>query len=127
MKQAEKMENRRAMQRFFLNLVSIVKVSEEKRELKSKYQYAIAENICAGGVYLRTFQPLGLNTKVMIELFLPVQEYLFPVQKNISLIKVSGTVIRSENAGMAVKFDKEYSRSEERRVGKECDTGCNPE
>ncbi len=105
------MENRRAMQRFYLHLMSIVNVNSEKPESKMNSQYAVAENICAGGVYLRAIQPLGLNTKVKVEIFLPVQEYMISMYKNISLIKISGKVVRKDDAGMAIEFDKNYSIS----------------
>lgn len=74
-------------------------------------QYAVAENICAGGVYLRIFEPLKLHTKVKVEIFLPMQEYMLSMYKSISLIKLSGKVVRKDHCGMAVEFDKDYSIS----------------
>lgn len=103
------MENRRAMQRFILKLVSIVSVDGENPEIKMNHQYAIAENICAGGVYLKTCKPLELKTRVKIKVFLPVPKNTVPFYKNISLIKVAGEVVRNDVFGMAVKFDKKYS------------------
>ncbi len=91
-----------------MNLVSLIRVLDDDNGPEIK-KYAVTENVCAGGVYLRTCQPLDLQAKVFIEIFLPVRDYKIAMKIKFSIIRISGRVIRRNGEGMAIEFDKEYS------------------
>ncbi len=62
-------------------------------------------NICEGGAFFNTNQALPIGTYVDINLRLPFNK------KRGTQLKLKGSVIRIEESGMAVRFDKkcEYS------------------
>ena len=92
------------MERFSLELKARVSLKSNNRD--QKWVDVLTRNICAGGTFLRTRQPFPVGARVNLEVFLPLREKK-PSLKN-SLIKISGVVIRSEEAGMALRFDDEY-------------------
>ena len=101
------MENRRAMERFKLNLLSFVRAESQDSEFE-KPNFMIASNICSDGAFLKTDEPMELDTRVQVDFFLVIPG-LDPEMKNrISLVEVVGRVIRLEKEGMAVQFDKGY-------------------
>ena len=78
-----------------------------------------AENISAGGVFLRTRRPLTMAGKVTVEFLLAVDElrklkFILSVEALRQLkgdrvwVKASGVVIRQEASGAAVIFDQNY-------------------
>jgi hypothetical protein len=67
----------------------------------------ISRDVCAGGAFFLTKQPLESGTKVMINMFL--NHVRHTIKK--TSIKISGTIIRTEQKGMAVRFDKNYKIS----------------
>lgn len=101
------MENRRAMERFNLNLPSFVRKESENSEF-GKPIFMIASNICSDGAFLKTDEPLALDTRVQVGFFLLIKGLNPAVKKRISLVEVAGKVIRLEKEGIAVKFDKGY-------------------
>ncbi len=66
-----------------------------------------SENICSGGVFLKTCEPLGLNTPVQVNFFLVVNSRTSS-KKRVSVVKVNGEVIRREKYGMAVRFGDNF-------------------
>ena len=70
----------------------------------------ITKNICSDGAFLLTDKPLQVGTKVKVALYLSIGGAAMKTARK-SLINVSGEVIRAEEAGMAVRFDKKFTIS----------------
>ena len=68
-----------------------------------------AKNISSKGAYIALEPALPEGKHVRIELLLPVSRLLQIIgeQKKV-MIRVDGTVVRSEAEGMAIHFEKEY-------------------
>ena len=78
-----------------------------------------AENISAGGVFLKTPRPLTMAGKVTVEFLLAVDdlrklkfilstETLRQINGDQVWVKASGVVIRQDTGGAAVIFDQNY-------------------
>ena len=67
----------------------------------------LTRDISAGGAFFYTDRPLPLGAEVNIDLVLPLTE-LKKLESSKALIKVSGTVIRCEDSGMAICFNEDY-------------------
>jgi Tfp pilus assembly protein PilZ len=98
------MHEKRSMERFSLELKTRVSLRNKDRD--RKWISVLTSNICAGGTFLRTRQPFPVGARVNVEVVLPLREKKSWLKN--SLIKISGMVIRSEEAGMALRFDDEY-------------------
>jgi Tfp pilus assembly protein PilZ len=98
------MREQRSMERFGLELKA--RVSLKNNDRNRKWVNVLTSNICAGGTFLLTRQPFPVGTKVNLEVVLPLREKKSSLKD--SLIKISGMVIRTEEAGMALRFDDEY-------------------
>ncbi|MDH3875172.1 MAG: PilZ domain-containing protein [Desulfobacteraceae bacterium] len=100
--------DRRKMERFDLKLPT--KLSWTGRDNEQKSVELMTNNICAGGAYLLTDRPLSKGTEVEIDLILELDR-LLELRGQQSHINVSGSVIRTDQRGMAVCFDREYNIS----------------
>jgi Tfp pilus assembly protein PilZ len=98
------MQKERSMERFSIELKARVSLKSNDRD--RKWVNVMTSNISAGGTFLRTRQPFPVGTRVNVEVFLPLREKKSSLKD--SLIKISGVVVRSEEAGMALRFDDEY-------------------
>ncbi len=98
------MHEQRSIQRFNLELTSSVSLGNPHNN--GKWISVMTSNISAGGTFLRTPQPLPVGTRVNLEVVLPLREKRSWLKN--SLIIISGVVIRTEEAGMALRFDDEY-------------------
>ena len=67
----------------------------------------MTSNICAGGGFFKTEKPLSAGTEVEIDLILPLDKFK-NVKGKTSHINISGSVIRTDQQGMAICFDKRY-------------------
>ncbi len=67
----------------------------------------VTTDICAGGAFFHTEQPLSIGTEVELEMVLSLTE-LKKIEGNKALIRVKGTVVRDEEHGMAVCFDQKH-------------------
>ena len=67
-------------------------------------------NVSAGGALLRTSKPLPVGTELTIELELPLEVIQNMLTKR-AKIMLNGSVVRLEDDGMAVSFDRKYSVS----------------
>lgn len=99
-----KSEHRR-LERFGLDLPSQVQVAEHKED--DAVMALETRNVCAGGAFFSTEQVLSEGTEVAIDLVLPLDE-LKKLEGRKTLIKVSGVVVRTENEGMAIQFNKRF-------------------
>ena len=65
-------------------------------------------NICAGGAFFRTTDPLPQGTKIRMNLVLPLDRIQELVGHDRVNVRVEGTVLRSGSSGMAVSFSEDY-------------------
>ena len=93
------------MERFSLELPARLSVATESGKQESLE--LLTSNICAGGAFFETEQPLVAGTEVKIDLVLPLDE-LKKLEGTRPHIKVSGAVIRTDEKGMAISFDERY-------------------
>ena len=106
----EFMKERRKLERFTLKLLTKIEMvisGQEKRIFDLQ-----TSNICAGGAFFPTTQPIAKGTQVKIDLFLSFDK-LKTILDKLKLggqahIRVKGIVVRSESVGMAVCFDEDY-------------------
>jgi hypothetical protein len=67
------------------------------------------KDISCDGAYVTTSRPLPEGAAVKLEMLLSLDMLQRIVgQKGNAKVKVKGKVIRSENGGMAIQFDKKY-------------------
>jgi len=99
---------KRRMERFDLKLPALLSMMDESGNRRA-VEFMIS-NICAGGAFFKTDNPLSVGTDVKMDLILPLVKFNKTETKR-SRAHVSGSVIRTESIGMAVCFDKKYSIS----------------
>ncbi|NVM24419.1 MAG: PilZ domain-containing protein [Desulfobacterales bacterium] len=101
------MKEKRRLERFDLELPATIELltpDQEKRLLN-----LLTTNICSGGAYFHTTEPLPKGTQVKIDLVLPLEKLRkLKEEYKQAYIKVTGTVLRSESEGMAICFDEDY-------------------
>jgi len=97
--------NRRKMERFDLKLPTQLFWTGKDKEQESLE--LVTHNICAGGAYLMTESPLPKGAEVKMNLTLQL-ERLPELRSRLSIIDVSGHVIRTDHHGMAICFDRKY-------------------
>lgn len=101
------MVERRRLERFDLVLPAAIEFLNFDH--KQRMINLLTTNICSGGAYFYTNQPLPEGTQVKIDLVLPLDK-LRKIKKEHkkAFIKVTGKVLRTESEGMAICFDKDY-------------------
>ena len=100
----EKSENR-AMERFSLQLLARVSLLGEEQDQEAIE--LLTRNVSAGGAFFETDHPLPVGTKLKIELILPLKK-IKKVKGDKALLKIIGSIVRTESKGMAMSFDKDY-------------------
>ena len=103
-----KYTEKRKMERFDLELPALLSMMDESGNTRA-FEFMIRD-ICAGGAFFKTDNPLSVGTEVKMDLILPLDKFKTG-KNNRSRIDVSGYVIRTQSQGMAVRFDKKYSIS----------------
>jgi hypothetical protein len=101
------MEERRQLERFKLRFPAEIEVVSQVAGLEKEKLRLQTENICSGGAFFHTPNPLPEGTLVKIAMRLNFRR-LRNIEKRRPLINVRGSVLRSEPAGMAIRFDKGY-------------------
>ena len=96
---------RRKMERFLLELPTSLLVTSQSEKPESIE--LVTSNVCAGGAFFKTDKPLTVGTDVKSAIILPLDKFE-NVKNKISYIDVSGSVIRTDQQGMAICFDKKY-------------------
>jgi hypothetical protein len=99
---------KRKMERFFLELPTCLIVNNSNR--KQETLDLQTSNVCAGGAFVKTDEPLSIGTKVVISMIISL-ERLKKFRGKKSLINVSGSVVRTDEKGMAICFDEKYTIS----------------
>ena len=98
---------KRKLQRFDLKIPS--KIESLSQSSKTDAVELLTSNICSGGAYFKTNQPLAVGTEIKIDLFLPLNK--FKQVKSICekvQINLRGIVLYSDPHGMGVCFDENY-------------------
>jgi hypothetical protein len=100
------MKERRKLERFEFEVPARIEgfVSGQRNEVCD----LSTSNICAGGAFFRTTDPLPQGTKVKMNLVLPLDRIQELVGHNRVNVRVEGTVLRSGSTGMAVSFSEDY-------------------
>jgi hypothetical protein len=99
---------KRKMERFDLKIPIYLSVTDKSNKHESlKF---ITTNICSEGAFFKTEKPLSVGTDVKLDIILPLNKFK-NVKSKISHIDVSGSVIRTDQQGMAICFDKNYKIS----------------
>ena len=96
---------KRKVDRFSLELQALLSINDEKGKQRSIE--IMTGDICSGGAFFRTNTPFSVGTNVKMDLILPSDKFKKLGGKR-SRINVSGSVIRTNELGMAVCFDKKY-------------------
>ena len=101
------MEERRWLERFDLRLPAEIEMVSRVPGLNKEKLSLQTENICSGGAFFNTPNPLPKGTQVKIDMLLNFHR-LKTIENRRPLIKVKGSVLRSEPEGMAIRFDRGY-------------------
>lgn len=96
---------KRKMERFSLKLPA--KLTWIGTDNKPESLEQITSNICAGGAFFETQKPLSVGTDVKINIILPLERFK-KLNLTRSHILVSGSVIRTDQKGMGICFDKKF-------------------
>ena len=96
---------KRKLERFSLELPALLSIMDEGG--KQRAFEVMISNICSGGTFFKTKKPLSVGTDVKMDLILPLNKFNKFGDKK-SRIDVSGSVIRTEEQGVAVCFDRKY-------------------
>ncbi|RZB31146.1 MAG: hypothetical protein SRB2_04671 [Desulfobacteraceae bacterium Eth-SRB2] len=99
---------KREMERFSLKLPALISMMHEDGNQRAVE--VMTSNICSGGAFFKTDQPLSVGTHVKMDLVLPLYKFKKYGGKK-SRVDVSGSVIRTKDQGMAVCFDKNFKIS----------------
>jgi len=100
------MRENRKMERFGLELPAklvTMQPNSEEREVID----LLTGNVSAGGAFFHTDKPLPAGTQVKIDLILPLDR-LRKIRGTKACLKIDGKVLRSDEKGMAVCFNKRY-------------------
>jgi hypothetical protein len=101
---------KRKLERFDLALPATIRAGGPHSQDKDAITRLLTKNICEGGAYFSTSQPLPEGTDVRVDLILPLSGFkLKRIKEDKAQISVDGTVLRSEAKGMAIGFAKGYA------------------
>jgi c-di-GMP-binding flagellar brake protein YcgR len=101
------MGERRKYERFSLRLATKTTVINSEQKEDEEILDLFTKDICAGGAFFHSVEPLPEGTQVKIDLVLDVDK-LKKITKKKAFIRVKGKVVRTESTGMAICFDKNY-------------------
>ena len=96
---------KRKMERFNLKLPT--KLSWAGKDKEHKSIELMTSNICSGGAFFKTNKPLTVGTDVKLAVILTLGKFKI-VKHKILYIDVLGSVIRTDQQGMAIRFDRKY-------------------
>ncbi len=102
------MENLRRLERFSLKLPATIETVSDTEEHNKEVLNLLTANICSGGAFFHTDQPLPKGTSVKIDFVLSIDE-LKKLEGKQAFIKVTGEVIRADSNGMAICFGRDYA------------------
>jgi c-di-GMP-binding flagellar brake protein YcgR len=98
------MHQKRKYERFDLRLSGkIIVLDSGQQEIFD----VVTNDVSAGGAFLHTTEPIALGTRVKLALTV-ASEKLMELTGSQGLMRVAGTVVRSNADGMAICFGEEY-------------------
>jgi len=97
--------DKRKMERFDLELPAKLTWAEKDNERESIE--LMTSNISSDGAFFKTNKPLTVGTAVKLAVILPLNKFKNVKYKN-SHIHLSGSVIRTNHRGMAIRLGKKY-------------------
>ena len=104
------MNEKRKVERFDLHVETMLQVKDEG--LLDRNQRLISRDISSDGVFLETTNPLPVGTEVDLNFLLNLNELNSGLKNKVVNISTSGTVIRADEQGFAVRFVKQHKISE---------------
>ncbi len=104
------MEEKRKLERFDLKIPAKIKLADLSQDDRGEeIPDLTTSDISSGGAFFHTTKPLPKGTDIKIDLILPLGKLKKLSEDSLhALIKVTGTVIRTESEGMAIRFDSNY-------------------
>ena len=104
------MREKRKIERFDLQIETILNIQDEA--VMDKAPILLTRDISCTGVFLTTSNPLPIETRVDLDFLINQNELESGSSKDKRInISTSGKVIRTDEQGMAVEFDKLYKIS----------------
>ena len=100
------MVERRKYERY--DLAVPAKIETLARTAKKRTISLKTANVCAGGAYFRTDAALTEGTKVKLDLLLSYDSLKTSRSSKSARIRILGTVTRSRQEGMAIRFSEDY-------------------
>ena len=100
------MEEQRKLERFDLRVVAEIETTTGYPKESVAFNLW-TRDISSGGAFFTTPDPLPVGRQVRIDLVLPL-EGVEKFRYRQTHVRLNGTVIRAESAGMAIRFDNGY-------------------
>jgi len=101
------MEEKRVIERYCLSVPAKVKVLDNPKINGLK---AYTKDVSSAGTYLTMEKQLKAGQRVELELFISINKLQdFFEMDNQVRIEVTGEVIRSDESGVGIQFDKKYT------------------
>lgn len=96
----------RALERFDLELPGLVEIIDSPQN--KVCCYPMTRDLSGDGGYFHTKNPLAENTRIKIGLIFEINKPKSETGKAHFFLEFTGQVIRAEENGMAVRFDRNY-------------------
>lgn len=101
------MEERRKLERF--DLLTPVQILVETGANRRVTYHLTTRDVSSAGAYLFSPQPIPEGTNVKMELYLSLDTLQKVVgERGKAKVRVKGKVVRSDPAGIAIRFDSNY-------------------
>ena len=84
-----------------------VTITPTIKDRKEQVFESTTQDISSGGAFIKTTQPLAVDSEVEMDIVLPLEKLRKMKGKKVR-IKVSGLVVRSGDTGMSICFDEQY-------------------
>ena len=98
---------KRKLERFNIEVPSKIEMMSTADNMEK--QDLLTSNVCSGGAYFKTAQPLPVDTEISVELVLPLDKFKKqPSAYAKAQIRLTGKVLRAESNGMGICFEKDY-------------------
>ena len=98
---------RRNLERFDLKIPARVQAMVLEQEHET--QELLTTNVCSGGAFFQTPQPLPKGTEVKVDLTISLSKLkaLKDEYQQVD-IKIKGKVVRTDSQGMSISFDEDF-------------------
>lgn len=97
--------DRRKLERFKLQLLSHISVRGPDKDIKTIK--LMTQDVCSGGAFFKTPDPLPIGTQVDLDLILKIDRFK-KITGDSALINLTGTIIRTHEEGMVICFDDNF-------------------